>query len=71
MRPHFHISDTDSTLGQARIEMEQRIDPGKDSLHENLALEILDLLRRFGTLENEVLILKQRTWWSMLKEMFR
>lgn len=69
MRPYFHMSDTDSVLGVARFELEQKTaEIAGISLRED---RLGELEKRIEALEGEVALLKRRTWWSMLKDMFR
>ena len=77
MRPFFHLSDTDATLGLARFELEQKLEDGKidkpldlDRI-DSLARELRMALRWIANLEADIEALKRRTWWSMLMELFR
>jgi len=69
MRPFFHLSDTDATLGMARVELEQKVDVvGRPPAG---SARFQELEKRIAILEAEVIALKRRTWWSMLKDLFR
>ncbi len=68
MRPFFHLSDTDSTLGMARVELEQKIEAASRAPSDSARFQELE--KRIAILEAEVIALKRRTWWSMLKDLF-
>ncbi len=66
----MRVGTTDPVIGVPMSEIHQSQEPIGDRLLY-IERDLRECLRRITKLESEVEALKQRTWWSMLKEMLR
>ncbi len=77
MRSHLSINDTEPTIGEARLTVENPLAyvPTKPPAEPSRAMQPLELFYvlsdRIQALEARIVELEARTWWSMLKDQLR